>query len=182
MSRCTTCQHPKRDKIDADLQANRPLRDIEETYGVGRMALQRHRGHITTVTTSVTKRRRPVTKSVASVTNMLTSDDTPETKVFPTGVYEPGAVPEPEILVESEPDYPGKIKKTWKEFQPIVIPMVEDNPMSQFEQAWELAGDDTKLQRRMVRTVVEHAMQDRELKTYLYGIVKAELQSDEMGL
>jgi hypothetical protein len=60
--------------------------------------------------------------------------------------------------------------------------LATENPMSQFQQAWALAADDTKMQRRMVRTVVEHAMKDAGLKPYLYEIVKQMITDPDMGL
>jgi hypothetical protein len=47
-------------------------------------------------------------------------------------------------------EYPGKIEKPWREFQPSMVPQVTENPESQFKQAWQLAKDDSRMRARMV--------------------------------
>lgn len=43
---CTICTHPEREAIEAALIGQRPYRDIALQYGVGVMALHRHRKHL----------------------------------------------------------------------------------------------------------------------------------------
>lgn len=43
MSRCTVCRHDRREEIEIDATRGVPLRDIASAYGVGHMAVQRHR-------------------------------------------------------------------------------------------------------------------------------------------
>ena len=45
--RCTVCQHPDRDEIDARLIGGQPLRNIAKQFGVSATALYRHKtGHL----------------------------------------------------------------------------------------------------------------------------------------
>ena len=56
---CTICSHARREAIDHDLVAGRPLRALETTYGVSRTALARHKeGHLAEALARAAEARR----------------------------------------------------------------------------------------------------------------------------